>query len=145
QIDSSFIWEIDRRFITDDGGQVTIDGTSQPTGRNNGPRIMINTNSDNIATGGRSLEIRTSGNTIQGVGFHGGGQIILYEADNLVQNVWMGLSNDGFALKLASDVDAQARRAMARGGIIMPNEDSDNNIIRNNSIIGAFERAIRVT
>lgn len=145
QIDSSFIWEIDRRFITDDGGQVTIDGNSQPTGRNDGPRIMINTNSENSPIFGRSLEIRTSNNTVKGLGFHGGGQIILYEANNIVEDVWMGLTNDGAGLKLASDADSQARRSMARGGIIMPNENSDNNIIRNNVIIGASERAISVT
>ena len=145
QIDSSFIWEIDRRFITDDGGQVTIDGATQPTGRDDGPRIMINTNSENSPIFGRSLEIRTSNNVVRNVGFKGGGQIILYEGNNLVENVWMGLSNDGSELSLASDADSQARRSMARGGIIMPNEDSDNNIIRNNIIIGAFGRAISVT
>jgi hypothetical protein len=36
-------------------------------------------------------------------------------------------------------------RSLARGGIIMPGEDSDNNTIQNNRIIGAFERAIRIT
>jgi len=145
QIDSSFIWEIDRRFLPDDGGQVTIDGSSQPIGRNDGPRIMVNTNSDNNEIGGRSLEVRTSNNTIRDLGFKGGGQIILYEGGNLVENIWMGLTNDGSGLSLASDASSQARRAMARGGIIMPNSASDDNIIRNNVIIGAFERAIRVT
>ena len=145
QIDSSFIWELKRRFITDNGGQVTIDGDSQPTGRTSGPRIMINTNSENSPTFGRSLEIRTSNNTVQGLGFHGGGQIILYEANNIIQNNWMGLTNDGTGLKLASDASSQARRAMARGGIIMPSEASDNNLIRDNVILGAFERAISVT
>ena len=145
QIDSSFIWEIKRRFISDDGGQVTIDGSSQPTGRNRGPRIMINTNSENSPTFGRSLEIRTSGNTLKNLGFHGGGEIVLYEAYNIVQDVWMGLTNDGTAMKLASDANSQARRAMARGGISMPNEKSDNNLIHDNIIIGAFGRAISVT
>jgi len=145
QIDSSFIWEIDRRFISDDGGQVTIDGSSQPTGRDDGPRIMINTNSENNPLFGRSLEVRTSNNVIRDLGFKGGGQIILYEGGNIVENVWMGLRNDGSGLSLASTASSQAQRSMARGGIIMPNVDSDNNIIRNNTIIGAFERAIRVT
>jgi hypothetical protein len=145
QIDSSFIWEINRRFISDDGGQVTIDGATQPTGRDDGPRIMINTNSENSPIFGRSLEVRTSNNVIRNLGFKGGGQIILYEGGNLIENNWMGLRNDGTRLSLASTASSQARRSMARGGIIMPNEDSDNNIIRNNTIIGTFERAIRVT
>ena len=106
---------------------------------------MVNTNSDNNATGGRSLEVRTSNNIFRNLGFHGGGQIILYEGGNLVEDNWMGLTNDGTAMKLASTASSQAERSMARGGIIMPNIASDNNTIRNNRIIGAFERAIRVT
>src|SRR5690606_6841702 len=84
QIDTSFVWEINRRSALDDGGDVTIDGSSQPIGRNSGPRIMINTNSENSPAFGRSLEIRTSNNTVKQLGFHGGGQIILYEANNRV-------------------------------------------------------------
>ena len=152
QIDSSFIWELDRRFISDDGGQVTIDGDSQPGGRADGPKIMIDTNSDNSPIFGRSLEVRTSNNIIRNLGFHGGGQIILYEASNLVEGVWMGLTNDGSAMQLAyestgaGDVNIpQALNGEARGGIIMPNSASDNNTIRNNYVIGAFERAIRIT
>ena len=145
QIDSSFVWEIDRRFISDVGGQVSIDGSSQPIGRDDGPRIIINTNSENSPLFGRSLEVRTSNNVIRNLGFKGGGQIILYEGNNLIENIWMGFRNDGSGLSLASDANSQARRSLARGGIIMPNEDSDNNMIRNNVIIGAVERAIRVT
>ena len=38
QIDESYVWELDRRFITDDGGQVTIDGDTQPGGRTRWPQ-----------------------------------------------------------------------------------------------------------
>jgi len=62
-----------------------------------------------------------------------------------VENVWMGLTADGSGLSLASDATTQAMRSMARGGIILPNEASDNNVIVNNIIIGAFERAVRIT
>ncbi len=145
QIDESWVWELDRRFITDDGGQVTIDGDTQPGGRTDGPKIMVNTNRDNLETFGRSLEVRTSNNIIRNLGFIGGGQIILYEGSNTVENIWMGLNAEGTGLSLASDASSQARRSMARGGIIMPNEDSDGNTIQNNYIIGASERAIRIT
>ncbi|VAW30795.1 hypothetical protein MNBD_CHLOROFLEXI01-796 [hydrothermal vent metagenome] len=145
QIDESFVWELDRRFIIDDGGQVTIDGDTQPGGRTDGPKIMVNTNRDNLAIFGRSLEVRTSNNVIRNLGFIGGGQIILYEAGNLIEDNWMGLTADGSGLSLASTASTQAMRSMARGGIIMPNEASDDNIIRNNRIIGASERAIRIT
>lgn len=145
QIDQSHVWELDRRFISDDGGQVTIDGDTQPNGRSDGPKIMINTNRDNSAIFGRSLEVRTSNNIIKNLGFIGGGQIILYEGDNTVENNWMGLTADGKSLSLASTASSQAMRSLARGGIILPNEDSDNNIIQDNIIIGATERAIRIT
>lgn len=145
QIDESYPWVINRRFISDDGGQVTIDGDTQPGGRNWGPKIMVNTNRDNNPIFGRSLEIYTSNNILRNLGFHGGGQIILYEGSNKVSHVWMGLNNSGGSMKLASTASTQARRSLARGGIIMPNEDSDNNHIHHNTIIGAVERAIRVT
>ena len=145
QIDESYVWELKRNSITEDGGQVTIDGDTQPNGRNDGPKIMVNTNRDNLATFGRSLEVRTSNNTIRNLGFIGGGQIILYEGGNTIEDIWMGLKADGSGLSLASDASSQAKRTMARGGIILPNEDSDNNTIQNNRIIGASERAIRIT
>ena len=106
---------------------------------------MINTNRDNLATFGRSLEVRTSNNTITNLGFIGGGQIILYESGNEVSNIWMGLKANGLNMSLASTASEQAKRSMARGGIILPNEKSDNNVIENNTIIGASERAIRIT
>ena len=145
QIDESHVWELKRNNITEDGGQVTIDGDTQPGGRSDGPKIMVNTNRDNSPIFGRSLEVRTSNNTIRNLGFIGGGQIILYEGGNTVEKVWMGLTADGSGLSLASDASSQAERSLARGGIIMPNEKSDNNTIQNNYIIGASERAIRIT
>ncbi len=145
QIDESWEWELKRRNIFEDGGRVTISGDSQPGGRGTGPKIMVNTNRDNSAIFGQSLAVRTSNNTIRGLGFIGGGQIILYESGNTVEENWMGLKADGSGLSLASTASSQAQRSMARGGIIMPNEASDNNIIRNNRIIGASERAIRIT
>lgn len=145
QIDESHAWELRRRYITDVGGQVAIDGNTQPGGRSDGPKIMVNTNRDNSPLFGVSLEVRTSNNVIRNLGFIGGGQIILYEGDNLIENNWMGLKADGGGLSLASTATSQAMRSLARGGIIMPNEYSDNNTIRGNRIIGAFERAIRIT
>lgn len=145
QIDESHVWELDRRFTNDDGGQVTIDGNTQPNGRNNGPKIIVNTNRDNAATFGRSLEVRTSNNVIKNLAFIGGGQIILYEGGNTIEGNWMGLTPNGMELSLASTANDQAERSMARGGIIMPTNESDNNIILKNIIIGAFERAIRIT
>ncbi len=64
---------------------------------------MVNTNRDNLPIFGRSLEVRTSNNIIRNLGFIGGGQIILYEGGNTVENIWMGLTADGSGPSLASD------------------------------------------
>ncbi len=142
EIDESYVWQILAPNNDNTADDVTVDGGTRPGG---GPRIMVNTNRDNNPTGGRSLEIYSADNIIRNIGFHGGGQIILYAGGNLVEGVWMGLTNDGSEMKPASDANSQALRAEARGGIIMPNSASDNNTIRNNRVIGAFERAIRIT
>ena len=144
QIDESYVWELKRKNITEDGGQVTIDGDTQPGGRTDGPKIMVNTNRDNEPTFGRSLQVRTSNNIIRNLGFIGGGQIMLYEGGNTVEKIWMGLTADGSGLSLASDLSSQEEKSLARGGIILTNEKSDNNTIQNNYIIGAVERAIRI-
>ena len=138
QIDESYVWMLE-------GGQITIDGSSQPGGRTDGPKIMINNNRDNLATFGRSLDVLDSGNTIQDVGFHGGGLLVLDGPGNVVENIWMGLSNDGLEMKLASTASTQAMRSMARGGILLPSANSDNNKILNNIIIGTQSPAIEIS
>jgi Ca2+-binding RTX toxin-like protein len=144
QIDESDTFELTRDNVTVDGGRVSIDGNTQPGGRATGPKIMINTNRDDLSTGGAVFEVRVSDNRITNLGFHGGGAVYLYESDNEVSNIWMGLNNAGTALQRET-TQSQALNGLAGGGIIMPTANSDDNIIVNNKIIGATERAIRVT
>ena len=111
-------------------GQVTIDGATQPGGRSAGPKIIIATN-DN------SLEIESENNVIRNLAFKGGGVIFLKENGNTVENIWMGLRDDGQSIVFRT---GQAMR-MAGGGIHIA---ADNNIVRNNVIAGAFARAIDI-
>lgn len=110
-------------------GQVTIDGSTQPGGRTDGPRIIVDTN-------GWSLEIQSEQNTIRNISWKGGGIITLSGDNNVVENIWMGLTDDGQSLALRTPSDP-AR--LAGGGIHVRGA---KNIIRNNVITGSKSRAI---
>lgn len=122
-----------RKNLSIQGGQVIIDGATQPGGRPGaeGPKIMVDTND-------YSFEVRVPNNEIRNLGFQGGGTIILYEGGNLIENVWMGLSNNGQQLLFRTP--GQPNR-MAGGGIFIRSND---NILRNNVIAGAFAKAIDI-
>jgi hypothetical protein len=117
--------------ILDKTGDVTIDGATQPGGRSNGPAIII-------ATNDRSLEIASTGNTLRNLAFKGGGVIFLNEDNNTVENIWMGLSDDGATVVFRTP--GQPVR-LAGGGIFIA---SDNNTVKDNIIVGAFARAINI-
>ena len=119
--------------ILESNGAVTIDGSTQPGGRNaaDGPKIIIDTN-DN------SLEVESENNVITNLAFYGGGTIALKENGNTVSNIWMGL--DGTGQEIVFRTPGQPNR-MAGGGVFI---SSDNNIVEDNTISGAFARAINI-
>ena len=112
-------------------GQVTIDGATQPGGRSNGPKIIINTNDF-------SLEVESENNIIRNLAFKGGGAIFLKEDGNTVSDIWMGLSDDGQEIFFRTPGDPFR---MAGGGI---NISANNNIVEDNTISGAFARAVNI-
>ncbi len=117
--------------ILDINGQVTIDGSTQPGGRTDGPKIII-------ATNDFSLEVESEGNIIRNLAFKGGGVIFLKENNNTVTDIWMGLSDDGESIVFRTP--AQPQR-LAGGGIQVA---SDNNVVQDNTIAGAFTSGINV-
>lgn len=117
--------------IVNKNGQVTIDGDTQPGGRSDGPKIIINTNDF-------SLQVESEDNIIRNLAFKGGGVIFLKEDGNLVEGIWMGLSDDGQSIHFRTPGD---ERRMAGGGIFI---SADNNIVQDNVISGAFARAIDI-
>jgi hypothetical protein len=125
--------ELKRKNLSIAGGQVILDGDTQPGGRPRaqGPKIMIDTN-DN------SFEISVENNEIRNLGFQGGGVIFLNAGNNLIEDNWMGLSNDGQQIEFRTP--GQPNR-MAGGGIFIRSSD---NIIRNNVISGAFAKAVDI-
>ena len=112
-------------------GAVTIDGATQPGGRTTGPKIIIDSN-DN------SLQVESENNIIRNLSFKGGGAIFLKEDGNLIDNVWMGLSDDGNAI--AFRTPNQPER-MATGGIFI---SSNDNTVQSNVISGAFAKAVDI-
>jgi hypothetical protein len=91
-----------------------------------------------IATGDFPFEIESENNVIRNLGFLDGGSLALKGDGNLVEHLWMGLSADGQSIQLRTP--AQPNR-LATGGI---NILSSNNIVRNNTIAGAFGRAVNI-
>ncbi|MBI1297725.1 hypothetical protein GC175_22545 [bacterium] len=112
-------------------GQVTLDGATQPGGRNSAPPILID-------TGDRPWEIGSENNQIRNVALFNGGAIVIRADNNLVENVWLGLNADGQSIRLRNPADP---RRLATGGIVILSSD---NIVRNNTIAGAFTPAIHV-
>ncbi len=119
--------------IVDRNGRVTIDGATQPGGRTTGPKIIINTKDV-------SLEVDSENNVIRNLSLKGGGVIFLKRNGNTVDNVWMGLTDNGQQIAFRTPGDP---KRMAGGGIFILNT-SNNNTITNNHIAGAFARAISI-
>ncbi len=114
-------------------GQTTIDGSTQPGGRSDGPSIIVDTH-DN------SLEVESTFNIIRNLSWKGGGTIFLKKNSNLVENLWMGLTDDGQRLHLRTPGDPK-RLALGGGVYVLA---ADNNVVRKNVISGAFARAIDI-
>jgi hypothetical protein len=117
--------------ILNQNGAVTMDGATQPGGRSTGPKIIIDTN-DN------SLQVESENNIIRNLSFKGGGVIFLKEDGNLVEKIWMGLSDDGNSIAFRTPGDP---KRMAGGGIFI---SSNDNIVQNNVISGAFAKAVDI-
>ncbi len=131
-------------FLADrNNGLTTIDGDTQPGGRADGPKIIfLDSNTDDVTE--YSLEIESGQNTVRNVSWRGGGMIFLKEVSgkgghNTVENVWIGLSDDGQAIAFRDPADPW--RLATGAGV---KATSDGNIIRNNVITGAFAQAIDI-
>ena len=130
-------------LVDRDNGLTTIDGDTQPGGRTDDPKIIFLDSDDSDATN-YSLEVESGQNTIRNISWRGGGMIFLKEVSgrggyNTVDNVWIGLSDDGQELAFR-DPDDKGR--LATGGGVKAT--SDGNTIRNNAIAGAYALAIDI-
>lgn len=122
--------------ISEPDGFVTIDGNTQPGGRPEGPKIIINND--------YSFGVYSQYNIIRNLAFNGGGSIILGESQgvggyNTVEHIWSGLEADGESMAF-KDVDDHPED-LAGGGI---SAGSDGNMIRKNVVVGSMGRAIDI-
>jgi hypothetical protein len=110
-------------IIGRDGGQVTIDGTTQPDGRNDGPRIIVNGRTFQVGVG----VINADENIIRGLAFQNA-DIQVGSDNNRIENNWLGLSADGQRPYQITDDP----RSVGNAAIDVNN--SNDNIIRENVV-----------
>ncbi len=110
-------------IIGRDGGQVTIDGTTQPDGRDDGPRIIVNGRTFQVGVG----VLNADENIIRGLAFQNA-DIQVGSNNNLIEDNWLGLSADGQRPYQITDDP----RSVGNAAIDVNN--SNGNTIRNNVV-----------
>jgi len=140
------VWEIEVHSTTDLWafrrlkGQVTIDGSSQPGGRGDGPKIILIGPGTGQKTGLIVGDVAGDDEiVIRGLGMQNFNPHITVNTDhNTVEDCWFGLSSDGSTL--SSGVDTQPEG----GSGVAAQETADDNLIRNNKFAGFFGPAAAI-
>lgn len=117
-------------------GQTIIDGSTQPGGRNDGPKIII----DGQGNKNNGFILRQGNNMVRGLAMQGfkNSHITISSDDNTIENCWFGLSDDGATLSSGSDTDPE------RGSGVVLSAGSEKNTIRDNLFAGFFETAAAI-
>jgi len=113
------------------GGQITLDGSTQPGGRSSSPKVILH----GSAVADR-LIVNDGFNTIRGIAFQYL-SVLFNASDNVFENNWMGLTSDGqsvFVINNNPSADPRANVGEA--------EASRRNIYRNSTITGSRTNAI---
>jgi hypothetical protein len=123
-------------FRTLDGGQITIDGSTQPGGRTDGPKIVIvgpgSGNKDGLIVGTNAAGGH-DGNEIRGLGFQNfKNHLIVNSNGNLIEDNWFGLADDGAKPFLRND---DPQDGSGSSGIALSAGGSGNEI-RENVFLG---------
>ncbi|MHC1725769.1 MAG: hypothetical protein AB9866_07165 [Syntrophobacteraceae bacterium] len=121
-------------------GKTTINGATQPNGRTNGPKIIIDAqnitgnkkNKGLILTGGENV---VSGLAMQKFQTH---HVSVSSDNNTVKFNWFGLSDSGKHLSAGDDVTREGG-----SGVVISN--SNSNTIRNNVFAGFFGASCGIT
>ncbi|MCA9960800.1 MAG: hypothetical protein KC443_17290 [Anaerolineales bacterium] len=135
------VWKIELYATTDTvelgrlkDGQVIIDGSTQPGGRSDGPKIILlgpgTGNKDGLVVGDVAGD---NANEIRGLAFQNF-RVHLYvnTNDNIIENNWFGLSDDGTEPVLRDD---DPENGTGTGGIDVLSAGSGN-LIQNNVFLG---------
>jgi hypothetical protein len=121
-----------------EGGQVTIDGTTQPGGRSTGPRIIVRRRTST----GAKLQLGETqfegGYVLRGLAFQGV-EVHMTGDGNVVASNWLGQSDDGSEIYLYNNDPSKQNHA-----IIVAGSTSDHNHIHHNAIAGSSTNAINL-
>jgi hypothetical protein len=115
-------------------GNIIIDGSTQPGGRPNGPKIILYAPGTGQWDGLKLGENATQGgNVIRGLGFQRfNTHIYASSHDNIIENNWFGLSDNGTNIVLRG---GGANDGTGNTGVsVLPN--MNNNIVRHNVFTG---------
>ncbi|NOZ06070.1 MAG: hypothetical protein GXP41_06920 [Chloroflexi bacterium] len=117
-------------------GKTIIDGSTQPGGRSNGPKIII----DGQGNKNNGFILRQGNNVVRGLAMQDfkNSHITISSDDNTIENCWFGLSDDGTTLSSGSDTDPEG------GSGVVLSAGSDRNTVRDNVFAGFFETAAAI-
>jgi hypothetical protein len=117
-------------------GQTILDGSTQPGGRSEGPKIIV----DGLGNHNRGLILRYNDNVVRGLAMQNfeTAHVTLSSDDNTVEDCWFGLSPDGMTLSSGSDTDPEG------GSAIDFAAGSDGNAVQNNVFAGFFGAAVAI-
>jgi hypothetical protein len=109
-------------------GQTIIDGSTQPSGRADGPKIIV----DGQDTHNIGLILRQNDNVLRGLAFQNfrDTHVSISSDNNRIEDCWFGLSDDGTTLSSGSDTEPELDSGVACAA------GADDNTIRNNVFAG---------
>lgn len=135
------VWKINLHTTTDLSvfrvyldGDITIDGTTQPGGRSDGPKIIIvgpgTGNKDGLKIGETQFD---NNNVIRGLAFQNFvTHIYINSSNNLIEENWFGLSDDGTDVYLR---DNDPEDGSGNSGVALTDSAAENTI-KNNVFLG---------
>lgn len=145
------VWEIELLASTDpsvfrtlEGGQITIDGATQPGGRLDGPKIVLigpgTGNKDGIIVGTNNAGAHDD-NVLRGLAFQNfKTHVIVNSNDNLITENWFGLTSDGMQpyLRNGDAQDGSGSAGVALSANIIGNEITENVFLGFDGVAGAI-------
>ncbi len=145
------IWELEILATTDTSvfrrlefGQITIDGSTQPDGRNSGPKIILigpgTGNKDGLIVGVNNAGAHDD-NVIRGLGFQNfKTHMYVNSNNNLIEDNWFGLTSDGKGVYLRDDEpeDGSGSAGVALSANVENNEVSGNVFLGFDGVAAAF-------
>ncbi|RRR75109.1 MAG: hypothetical protein EI684_05500 [Candidatus Viridilinea halotolerans] len=137
------VWRIDlnsaasNAFQRMEGGQIVIDGTTQPGGRANGPKIFVRgQNTQHI------LIVDSRDNMIRGLGLQGFGIQVNFGGNFIEQN-WLGLNEDGLGIYYIGGNSSTDNKATIQDTETQPAQQGGN-VYRNNVVTGSEGSAMTI-